>query len=253
MTLDAHTAALAHLLLEWLGMAVGAAWWRRGLRAQGQPGPLQPGSFAVLVGLLAGAALGNKLVFLAERPDVAQALLQGQWQPLGQSLVGGLLGGLLGVEMAKRLTGQTRSTGDAMVVPLAIGICIGRLGCFLAGLHDDTHGLPTRLPWGVDLGDGLPRHPTPLYEMAFVALLATALWRARGRLAAVPGLRFKLFLLAYLLWRLAVDGLKPVPVAWPLGLSGIQWVCIAALALYGPWVARAAAQGRTAGPLRPTP
>jgi phosphatidylglycerol:prolipoprotein diacylglycerol transferase len=107
MTLDAHTAALAHLLLEWLGMAAGAAWWRRGLRAQGQPGPLQPGSFAVLVGLLAGAALGNKLVFLAERPDVAQALLQGQWQPLGQSLVGGLLGGLLGVEMAKRLTGQT--------------------------------------------------------------------------------------------------------------------------------------------------
>jgi len=244
MSLDAGTATGLHLLLEWLGMAGGAALWRRNLRAEGRPGPLQPGSFAVLVGLLAGAALGNKLVFLAERPDVVLALLQGRWPPLGQSLVGGLLGGLLGVEIAKRLSGQTRSTGDAMVGPLALGICIGRLGCWLAGLHDDTHGLPTTLPWGVDLGDGLPRHPTPLYEMAFVALLATALWRARERLAVVPGLRFKLFLAGYLLWRLAVDGLKPVPVAWPLGLSGIQWVCLVALGLYGPLVLRAARQAR---------
>lgn len=202
-------------------------------------GLLAPGTFAVLVGVLAGAAIGNKAVFFIERPDLWRAMLAGEGVWPGQSIVGGLLGGLIGVEIAKWLTGQTRSTGDAMVGPLCAGIALGRVGCFLAGLHDDTYGLPTALPWGVDLGDGVPRHPTALYEIAFIALLFTALRAGRTTLSAVPGLQFKLFLSAYLLWRLLIDGLKPVRVGYPLGLSGIQWVCVVALLCYLPVVARA--------------
>ena len=61
---------------------------------------------------------------------------------------------------------------------------------------------------------------------------------AEARLAAVPGLQFKLFLAAYLLWRLVADGLKPVRHAYPWGLSGIQWVCLVALAFYLPLTVR---------------
>jgi len=234
---DAATAAWVHSAFAWAGMAIGAAMWRRTLRRQPTGGALAPGNFAVLVGLLLGAAIGNKLVFLIERPDVLQALWRaGQLAWPGQSIVGGLLGGLIGVEMAKKLTGQTRSTGDAMVLPIAIGLAIGRVGCFLAGLHDDTYGLPTALPWGVDFGDGVPRHPTQLYEIAAVLALGTTLHRARF---AVPGLAFKLFLSGYLLWRFGVEFFKPVPVAYPLGLSGIQWTCAVALAVYTPVVLRA--------------
>lgn len=237
MIAAAATAAWAHSAFAYAGMAVGAAMWRRTLKRQQGGGALAPGNFGVLVGLLIGAALGNKLVFLIERPDIARAIWQGGQLILpGQSIVGGLLGGLIGVELAKKLTGQTRSTGDAMVLPIAVGLGLGRVGCFLAGLHDDTHGLPTTLPWGVDFGDGLPRHPTQLYEIAVVLPLAIALHRARF---ATPGLAFKLFLSAYLLWRFFIEFLKPVPVAWPLGLSGIQWTCLAALAVYTPIVARA--------------
>jgi len=39
-------------------------------------------------------------------------------------------------------------------VPLAVGIAVGRIGCFLTGLDDHTYGLPTTLPWAVDFGDG---------------------------------------------------------------------------------------------------
>jgi len=152
---------------------------------------------------------------------------------------------LIGIEMAKKLTGQTRSTGDAFVLPICVGLAIGRVGCFVAGLHDDTYGLPTTLPWGVDFGDGIPRHPTQLYEIGVVVALGTALHRARF---ATPGLAFKLFLSAYLLWRLVVEFLKPVPVAYPLGLSGIQWTCAVALAAYLPVVARARAQRPVAAP-----
>jgi phosphatidylglycerol:prolipoprotein diacylglycerol transferase len=235
---DATAAAWTHSAFAYAGMALGAAMWRRTLKHQHRGGALAPGNFGVLVGLLIGAALGNKLVFLIERPDVARAIWEaGTLAWPGQSIVGGLLGGLIGVEIAKALTGQTRSTGDAMVLPIAVGLAIGRIGCFLAGLHDDTYGLPTAAPWGVDFGDGTPRHPTQLYEIIVVLTLGLTLHRARF---ATPGLAFKLFLSTYLLWRFAVEFLKPVPVAYPLGLSGIQWTCLVALAVYLPLTLRAA-------------
>lgn len=236
---DPELAAWIHSAFAWVGMSLGAWLWRRSQRQSPGGGALARGNFEVLIGLLAGAALGNKAVFLAERPDLALAIWQGQSLWPGQSIVGGLLGGLLGVELAKKLTGQTRSTGDAMVWPIAAGLAVGRIGCFLAGLLDDTYGLPTARPWGVDFGDGIPRHPTQLYEIAAVLLLAGLLELARTRLGAVPGLRFKLFLSGYLLWRLGVESLKPVPVVWPLGLSGIQWTCALALLAYLPMVVHA--------------
>lgn len=239
MISDPAVAAWVHGGFEYAGIAIGVAWYRERQAVSGQGGLRQPGNFAVIVGLLLGAGIGNKLVFLIERPDVWQRLVAGELVWPGQSLVGGLLGGLIGVELAKALTRQTRSTGDAMVLPLAAGIVIGRIGCWLAGLHDDTFGKPSAVPWAMDFGDGLPRHPTQLYEMAFVVGLVGGLHRQRAALAPVPGLQFKLFLAAYLLWRLLVDGLKPVPVPYAGGLSGIQWVCLLGLLGYAPVVLRA--------------
>ena len=222
-------AALVHAVFEYGGIALGVALYRRHRVLT------ERGTFAVVVGLLAGAALGNKAVFIIERPDVWHALLAGQVAMPGQSIVGGLLGGLLGVEIAKKLTGQTRSTGDAMVWPLAVGIAVGRIGCFLAWLHDDTYGVATALPWGVDFGDGVARHPTQLYDMAIVLGLA---WAAHGRFDDRPGLAFKGFLAGYLAWRWFIDGWKPVLQPYAFGWSGIQWVCALALAAYLPFVWR---------------
>ncbi len=149
-------------------------------------------------------------------------------------MVGGLLGGLLGVECAKKVGGIRRSTGDAFVYPVLLGLIIGRMGCFVAGLADGTFGLPTALPWAVDFGDGIPRHPVQLYEILFALALWRALRRVESRLAAQPGIRFKIMLCAYLAWRLCVDGLKPVPYDYLFGLSGIQVICALALLIYLP-------------------
>ena len=232
-------AALVHGFFEMLGLAVGAATYRRARRQMGGRGILAPGEFAIAVGCVFGAAIGNKAVFWIEMPH----LFVQYWQTPavlfgGQSMVGGLLGGLLGVEIAKKLTGITRSTGDAFVMPVLLGLAIGRVGCFLAGLEDGTFGVATNLPWGIDFGDGVRRHPTQLYEIAFAGVLAWVLSRWRGRLVDRPGLLFKLMLVAYLAWRLAVDDIKPVPYVYPLGLSGIQWVCVLGLAVYLPILVR---------------
>lgn len=233
--IPAALAPLMHGVLEALALATGFAYYRW-LRARaGAPSVVSGAEFAVAVGCIFGAAVGNKLVFWIEMPQLLPLIWD---QPAawlgGQSMVGGLLGGLIGVEIAKKLAGVTRSTGDAFVYPVLLGLMIGRVGCFLAGLADGTYGLPTDLPWGVDFGDGIPRHPTQLYEIAFAGALWLGLRRLQARLASQPGLLFKTMLVAYLLWRLAVDALKPVPFAYPLGLSGIQWVCLLALLAYGP-------------------
>ncbi len=237
--LSPAAAHVAHLLFEWLGIAVGVQLYRWQRRRAGQPPMLERGSFAVVVGCVLGAAIGNKAVFWVEMPmlwtDAAA-----NWRALasGQSIVGGLLGGLVGVEVAKKLHGITRSTGDQFVLPLVAGTVVGRIGCFLAGLNDGTYGLPSTLPWAMDFGDGIPRHPTQLYDMLFVLAVGGLLWRWRKPLSRENGLAFKLYLSAYLFWRLLVDGIKPLPYDYGFGLSGIQLVCIAALLCYLPGMLR---------------
>jgi prolipoprotein diacylglyceryltransferase len=82
----------------------------------------------------------------------------------------------------------------------------------------------------VDFGDGVKRHPTQLYEVIFLALLAVVL----ARLWRQPYLRgdlFKLFMVCYFAFRLAIDFLKPDPRVL-LGMSAIQWACVAMLIYY---------------------
>ena len=126
------------------------------------------------------------------------------------------------------------STGDAFVFPVLLGLMLGRVGCFVAGLADGTYGLPTGLPWGIDFGDGIARHPTQLYEIAFAAALWSVLARLQFRCASRPGLLFKLMLSTYLLWRLLIDRLKPVQFDYGFGFSGIQLICVTALLVYLP-------------------
>src|SRR4051812_15021134 len=116
----------------------------------------------IIVGAIFGALAGSKLLAFVESFDqYRQHLSDPRAWVGGKTIVGGLLGGWAGVEFAKKHLGITQSTGDAFVFPLILGICIGRVGCFLTGLDDHTHGVHSRLPWAVDFGDG-PRHPTQL-------------------------------------------------------------------------------------------
>jgi len=217
---SASQAQTAHAIFETLAFAIGGWLWRRNRKATTKAEP----GFAVAIGCIFGAGIGNKLVAWFQLPVPLWS--HGQLHLPGQSMVGGLLGAWIGIEIAKHMTGIRRSTGDDFVVPLLIGLAIGRIGCFLAGLHEATYGLPTSMPWGIDLGDGIPRHPTPLYEILFAVGLAILL--SRLPLPPREGLRFRLCATAYLLWRLGIEALKPAPWHW-LGLSGIQWTCLVAL------------------------
>ena len=232
MITDPHLAQTVHYLFEWGALLTGLFVYRAVRNKRGESWLTTPGSFSALTGGLLGAAAGNKLAFWVDSPQLWDSQAAGCGALLaGQSIVGGLLGGWLGVELGKRISGIRGRTGDDYVLPILSGIAIGRIACFLAGLHDGTYGLPTHLPWGIDFGDGIPRHPTQLYEI-LIALAALGTWPWwRAAFAQTPGLAFRVMMLGYLLWRVGVDQLKPVSHAYALGLSGIQWICIVATGL----------------------
>jgi prolipoprotein diacylglyceryltransferase len=205
--------------------------------------------WSIVAAAIAGAAIGSKLLYWLEDPALTlQHATDLRFLMAGKTVVGGLVGGLIAVEATKKAIGVRESTGDLFAVPLALGIAIGRIGCFLAGLQDHTFGLPTAMPWGVDFGDGIARHPTQLYEAAFLAWLAWCLARASLRPHANGDL-YKLFMVSYLGLRLAIDFIKP-GVAFA-GLTSIQWVCLLTLVHYrrdiARWVAHKLAAGARIG------
>jgi prolipoprotein diacylglyceryltransferase len=180
----------------------------------------------LIVGAIFGALAGSKLLAWIESwPDYHRALLETGPAALagGKTIVGGLLGGWAGVEIAKKILGIRHSTGDAFVFPLILGMAVGRVGCFLTGLSDHTYGNHTSLPWAVDFGDG-PRHPTQLYDIVFLAMLALVL-SVRMRRPFENGRIFRLFMLGYCAYRFGVEFLKPTHRPYA-GMSAIQLACV---------------------------
>lgn len=230
-----------HWVFETLAYAVAFALYRIERARHGDP--VDSTTRWRLVGAaVVGGLVGSRLLHLLEDPGE----LAGRWtDPMfllgGKTIIGGLIGGLAAVEWLKTRLGVRVATGDLFAVPLAVGIAVGRVGCFLSGLADGTHGIATQMPWGVDFGDGILRHPTQLYEMVFLCGLAWLTVILRPRLST-KGDVFKLFMLGYMAFRFGVDFIKPA--ARVGGVSVTQWASLAMLAYYGPSVPRILAEAR---------
>jgi phosphatidylglycerol---prolipoprotein diacylglyceryl transferase len=194
----------------------------------------------VVMGALVGGAVVAKAStawrYLASDPDpsVAGVLLYG-----GKSVLGGLAGAYVGAIATKRIVAYRSSTGDLFAPAVALGLAIGRVGCFLT----EQVGTPTSMPWGISVSSevaaripmcptcvaGTPMHPSFLYEIAFhLAALGVLLWlRLRLR---VPGELFKIYLLGYAVFRFAVEFVRANPPMWG-GLSGSQLFLIPGIGL----------------------
>lgn len=179
-------------------------WFRRKYGLQRPAGVTQESQhhyylLALLFGLIAGSLLfGTLNLHWSGQTGVAKSML------------GGVFGAIVSAEVFKYFAGIRQSTGLYFVPGLMVLIAVGRIGCFLAGLEDFTYGIETTLPWGVDFGDGLKRHPVQLYEtlMILVGLLILLVsypkhphfWQAQG---------FYIFVLFYAGQRFWWENLKP--------------------------------------------
>jgi prolipoprotein diacylglyceryl transferase len=235
----------SHEAFIFLGVvAATVVFW---VRAERQ-GPFDERLLWIVAGTLFAGAIGAKLgmgwryVVVTRDNSLMGILTRG-----GRSIIGGLAGAYLGAVLTKRLVGYRRRTGDLFAPAVAIGMAIGRVGCFLS----EQVGTPTTLPWGLRLSDdtlghipncpyclpGVALHPSFLYEIAFHAAMFVWLllyWRPR---IVVEGDLFKTYLLAYAIFRFFVEFVRGNPVLWN-GLTGSQLFLVPSTLLLAGYFAR---------------
>ena len=183
--------------LAYIGGLLAGYWVLR--REAGRPGAVMtPAAIDsllnhVLLGVILGGRHGyvlfyNPYFFLANPMEIIKV-----WQ-------GGMAfhGGLLGVTAAMWLFARKQSVhvlhvSDRVAMVAPIGLFLGRISNFING---ELQGRVSDVPWAMVFanGDGLPRHPSQLYEAAFEGLVLGAVmligarrgWlQLRGRLTAV--------------------------------------------------------------------
>ena len=187
-------------ITAWL--AAGCAIWWLSKRPQLRF-PKQSFQLPYVAALLFGAGLG---AFLFGSLNLWLSGMPG----LARSVEGAIGGGIVAIELYKWTAGISVRTGARFALPLAIGVAIGRIGCYCAGLDDFTYGTPTALPWGHDFGDGIARHPVQFYESvamaAFAVFYVVAVWWQNSFVVANG---FYLMLIYYALQRFIWEFLKP--------------------------------------------
>lgn len=220
--------ALAYVVGIVLGWLYGVrliktpALWRGG-----QPPATQPQIDDLILWITLGVILGGRIGYvLFYRPDLfwTNPLEVLQIWNGGMSFHGGALGVIIAVAVFARLNKiDLLRLGDVVAPCVPFGLFFGRIANFING---ELWGRPTDAPWGVifpSSQDGLPRHPSQLYEAALegVVLFVILRWATHraGHLAR-PGMVTGLFLLFYGVFRIAVEFLREPDSHLPDALRG---------------------------------
>ncbi len=161
--------------------------------------------FFGMLGTIIGGRLGYVLFYKASHYLEHPFDLIKVWEG-GMSFHGGLIGVIVAMLLFARRRGFTFWQVADFVAPLVpTGLAAGRLGNFING---ELWGRPTDVPWAMvfpQAHDGIPRHPSQLYEVGSEGLLLFVLvwWFARRPRpeGAVAGL----FLIGYGIARFGVE------------------------------------------------
>ena len=226
-----------HLIFETLGFAIGFRYFLF-LRNRQKDRINDSNRTLIIIGATFGAFLFSRVIGALENPVT---LIHSKHVLLylyaNKTIVGGLLGALFVVEITKKIIHEKTSSGDLFTYPLILAMMIGRIGCFSSGLNEETYGVATNSFLGIDLGDGLYRHPVTLYEIGYLGLLWVVLVAIERNIRLVNGYRFQFFMIAYLAFRFLLDFIKPHYVYFG-GLGTIQLCCVIGLLYYSRTIYR---------------
>jgi prolipoprotein diacylglyceryl transferase len=158
----------------------------------------------------------------------------------GLAIYGALAFGALGVFIgAKQLKLRFWSVADAMAPGILLAQAIGRLGNYF---NQELFGLPTTLPWGLEipasnpaypigLPAGLTFHPTFLYEMIWSLIGVAILLLLDKRFELRWGKTFALYLVIYSLGRIWIESIRIDPSEIILGLRINIWSALTGIAI----------------------
>jgi prolipoprotein diacylglyceryl transferase len=159
----------------------------------------------------------------------------------GNALYGSLLGGAVGAYIGCHRHGiRLWSFADALAPALLVAQSMGRLGNYF---NHELFGLPTTLPWGLEIlqtdamfPDGLPAgtlfHPLFLYEIIWNLIGVGIILLLERRLQLRWGKAFGVYLMWYGLGRSWLEAIRIDPTSDALfGIPANIWASFAAIAL----------------------
>jgi len=171
----------------------------------------------------------------------------------GLGIWGAIALGALGIWVGCRQVGiRFLPFLDAAVPGVALAQAIGRVGNWF---NNELYGGPTTLPWGLTIHEwdqGAGRavedasgnpvvlgvfHPTFLYEMIWLVILAVALLVIDKRRALAPGQLAGLYVAGYPVGRIVIEFMRTDEAELILGVRLNVWTSIIVFAL-GVWIYR---------------
>ena len=214
-------------LFWWLGRLRARDSWR-GMSRQDVEDLLFFGVLGVIIGGRLGYVLFYKPGYYLEHPLEALMIWKG-----GMASHGGIIGVIVVMWLFARARAKSFLSVADFVVPLVpLGLAAGRLGNFINGELWGRVADPNIWPWAMvfpQAGDGLPRHPSQLYQFALEGmLLFVLLWwySKRPRPAGCVG---SMFLIGYGVLRFVAEfGREPDAFLGllVLRLSMGQWLSV---------------------------
>jgi len=226
-----------------IGIVASAMWTSRRLSKRGgEPGVvLDIILWAVPLGII-GARFYHVITHPADYFFAGADL----WKTLyiwegGNAIFGALIGGAVGAYIGCRWSGvRFWSFADALAPAMLLAQALGRLGNYF---NQELFGLPTNLPWGlqIDSGNkaipvGLPENtlfqPLFLYEIIWNIIgIVVILWLER-RFQLRWGKAFAVYLIWYGLGRSYLESIRIDPSEFNfLGLQSNVWAAFAAVVL----------------------
>lgn len=156
----------------------------------------------VIIGTIIGARLFYVLIynlpFYLENPADIFAVWKG-----GLSFHGGFIGAIASLFFyCKKKKVKFYTMLDISVIPLALGLSLGRIGNFING---ELPGRVSNVPWAVKFPDydGF-RHPSQIYASIKDLVIFFVLWAVKDR-KLPPGLLFWSFVVMYSIFRFTVE------------------------------------------------
>lgn len=159
----------------------------------------------------------------------------------GNALYGSLIGGAIGAWIGCRFAGiRLWSFADALAPAMLAAQAIGRLGNYV---NHELFGLPTTLPWGLEiestnpafpagLAEGTLFHPLFLYEIIWNVAGIVLLLALERRFRLRWGKLFALYLIWYGLGRSWLEAIRIDPTTDTfLGIPANVWASFVAIAL----------------------
>jgi prolipoprotein diacylglyceryl transferase len=159
----------------------------------------------------------------------------------GNALYGSLLGGAVGAYIGCRMTGIRFWTfADALAPAMLVAQALGRLGNWF---NHELFGLPTSLPWGLEiestnskfpagLADGTLFHPLFLYEIIWNLVGVAIILLIERKMRLHWGKAFAIYLIWYGLGRSWLEAIRIDPTSDGfLGIPANVWASFAAIVL----------------------